>query len=140
MPAEAPPPYGTTRSFRPSGIGRYFMAAFMLVWLAGWAVGETVALFGVGGILSAMAGVFTDRLPTFLTDPVSSGAVVFILLFLTVWLTFWTIGGVGAMVHLLRSLWGEDAIALSSEGIELIWRAGPIRRRYARGRVCRGWR
>jgi hypothetical protein len=35
------------------------------------------------------------------------------------------------MTTLLRSLWGEDVIALSPEGLELIWRAGPITQRYA---------
>jgi len=64
------------------------------------------------------------------------GAVAFIVLFLAVWLTFWTIGGVAAMTHLVRSLWGEDSIALTPDGFELVRRAGPFRRRDAFDRTA----
>ena len=39
---------GDERSFRPEGIGRYFTGAFLVVWLAGWAIGEVVALLFSG--------------------------------------------------------------------------------------------
>jgi hypothetical protein len=119
----------TTRSFRPSGFGRYVIAAFLLVWLAGWAAGEGFALFAIAGILGKTAGTIT-RAPDWLSHPASTGAVVFIVIFLSVWLTFWTIGGVAAWTFLLRSLWGEDTIELTPSGFELVRRAGPFRRRY----------
>lgn len=117
------------RSFRPSGIARYFSAAFLLVWLAGWTVGEAGALFALGAILSGMAGLFPDRIPEWIAHPASSVAVLLMTLFLIVWLTFWTIGGIATWTHLIRSLWGEDTIALTPEGIELVRRGGPFRRR-----------
>jgi hypothetical protein len=123
--------YGATRSFRPSGFGRYVFAAFLLVWLAGWVVGEAVALYALGAILSKLAGFVPHRIPDWMAHPASSGAVAFILLFLGVWLSFWTIGGVAAMTHFVRSLWGEDAITVTPDGLELVRRGGPFRRRYA---------
>ena len=60
-----------------------------------------------------------------------SGGVVFAVFFLIVWLTFWTIGGLAALTHMLRSLAGEDVIALAGSGVDLMRRAGPFRKRYA---------
>jgi hypothetical protein len=34
---------GSTRSLRPSGIGRYFNAAILSAWLVGWILGEVFA-------------------------------------------------------------------------------------------------
>ena len=52
------------------------------------------------------------------------------VLFLVLWLTFWTLGGVVALTHVVRSLAGEDVIGLRDGGFELVRRAGPFRRRY----------
>src|SRR5215471_214784 len=131
MHADALPSYGAARSFRPSGFGRYVAAAFLLVWLVCWAVGEGVALFAVGAILLKLIGAFPGRIPDWFAGSAGIGAVAFILVFLLLWGTFWTVGGIAAMTHLVRSLWGEDTIGLSPEGFELIRRGGPFRRRYA---------
>jgi len=127
-----------TRSFRPSGFGRYLIAAFLLVWLAGWAMGEGFALYAIAGILTRAAGSIT-RMPDWLSHPASTGAVVFIVLFITLWLTFWTIGGVAAWTFFFRSLWGEDTIELTAGGFDVVRRAGPFRRRYTfdRGTIRR---
>jgi len=127
------------RSLRPTGTARYIVAAFMLVWLAGWAFGEAGALFAIGAILRNSVGRITEQMPDWMSHPATTGAVVFVVLFLTLWLVFWTLGGITAFVQLLRSLWGEDVIALAPDGFELIRRAGPFRRRDAfdRGSIRR---
>src|SRR5262245_22345575 len=118
------------RSLRPSGIGRYFVAALLLAWLVGWAAGEGAALLALGAILSAAAGLFREQMPEWISHPASTGAAVFVILFLAVWLTLWTIGGLAALTFFVRSLWGEDILALTPDGFELIRRGGPFRRRY----------
>ncbi len=120
-----------TMSLRPTGIGRYFVAAFLAMWLVGWVVGEVFAIAIAGAIFSSVAGAFPDRLPAWSADLVASSGLAFALLFLLVWLTFWTFGGIAALLHLMRSLVGEDVIGLTDSGFELVRRAGPFRRRYA---------
>jgi hypothetical protein len=121
---------GTTASLRPAGIGRYFSAAFLSVWLVGWVIGEAVALIALAAILSSMSGLFSRQLPAGLADLVSDGGSGFVIIFLLIWLTFWTVGGIGAATHLLRSLFGEDLFVLSGSELEVVRRAGPFRRRY----------
>ena len=127
---------GSTRSLRPSGTGRYFTAVFLSVWLVGWIVGEVFAITMLGAIFSSVAGAFPERLPAWSADLVASGGAAFVLLFLLFWLTFWTIGGIAALTHLMRSLLGEDVIGLTDSGFELVHRAGPFRRRYAFDRTA----
>src|SRR5262249_57747591 len=50
--------------------------------------------------------------------------------FRAVWLTLWTAGLATALVQLVRMLWGDDVIAVTSEGLEVVRRGGPFRRRY----------
>jgi len=121
---------GATASLRPAGIGRYFTAAFLSVWLVGWVVGEAVALIALAAILGSMSGLFSGQLPAWPADLVNGGGAGFVIIFLLIWLTFWTVGGIGAATHLLRSLFGEDLIVLSGSGLEVVRRAGPFRRRY----------
>lgn len=122
---------GSTRSLRPSGIGRYVTAVFLSVWLVGWLVGEVVAIMMLGAILSSVAGAFSEHLPAWSTDLATSGGAAFALLFLLFWLTFWTIGGIAALTHLMRSLVGEDILGVTDSGFEIVHRAGPFRKRYA---------
>ncbi len=107
----------STMSLRPSGIGRYFVAAFMAMWLVGWIVGEVFAIAMAGVIFTSIAGAFPERLPAWSADLVASGGLAFALLFLLVWLTFWTIGGIAALMHLMRSVsprydFNGDALAI----------------------------
>jgi hypothetical protein len=123
--------FGSTASLRPSGIGRYFGAVFLSVWLLGWAAGEVFAIGMLATIFSSLSGVLADRLPAGMIEFATSGAAGFVVLFLLVWLTLWTFGGIAAITHLLRSLAGEDSIALQGASLELVRRAGPFRRRLA---------
>src|SRR5262245_16789040 len=117
-------------SLRPTGIGRYIVAALLLAWLAGWAAGEGFALFAAGGIVKKLVGAGRQQVTGLMEgDPASAGAVAFIVVFLTIWLTIWTIGGIAAMTHLVRLLWGEDTIALTESGFEVVRRGGPFSRR-----------
>jgi hypothetical protein len=79
---------GSTTSLRPSGTGRYVNAAFLSVWPVGWSVGEVVAITMLGAIFSSVAGAFSDYLPAWSAELVTSGGSAFLLLFLLVWLTF----------------------------------------------------
>lgn len=120
---------GSSASLRPAGIGRFFTAAFLLVWLGGWAIGETVALVFlvmlVGSVLAAVAGT---SWPMPGGDWIAGGTAGFVFLFLLVWLALWTVGGIMAIKELLRSLAGEDRVSVESSGVELLQRAGPFHR------------
>lgn len=109
---------------RPRGGGRFFTAAFLSVWLCGWAVGEVFALTVlVWGIRSLLRG---DGMGP---EPLPVAAALAIGLFLLLWLTFWTIGGLSALRQLVRSVAGEDRLDLEAD--ELLWqtRMGPFRSR-----------
>ena len=47
---------GSSASLRPSGIGRYFGAAFLTAWLTGWLIGELVALAFLVFLVRSVAG------------------------------------------------------------------------------------
>lgn len=121
--------HGASASLRPTGVLRYFGAAFLLVWLAGWAVGEVVALgFLVMLVRSIVGSAIGATWPVPGGDWIVGGAAGFVLLFLIVWLTLWTFGGFAAIRELLRSLAGEDRISVESMAVEVQHRAGPFRR------------
>jgi hypothetical protein len=115
-------------SLRASGIARYVGAAFLAVWLVGWVIGEAVALGFLTLLLrSAIASAAGAARPIPGGEWTVGGAAGAILLFLLVWLTLWTIGGVAAIRELLRSVAGEDRVAVGPAGLELVRRAGPLR-------------
>jgi len=120
---------GPSASLRPTGIARYFAAAFLVVWLAGWAIGEVGAL---GFLLMLIRSVAGSALGLSWPIPggqwISGGAAGFVFLFLIVWLSLWTFGGLAAIKELLRSLAGEDRVSADSTGVELVRRAGPFER------------
>jgi hypothetical protein len=120
---------GSTTSLRPTGAGRYFGAAFMAFWLIGWAVGEVVAIAVLAAILASLVGMLPSGIASW-ADIAKSGGAGMAIVFLLVWLTFWTIGGIGAFTHLLRSIAGEDLIELTGSGVEVVHRAGPFRKRH----------
>lgn len=125
----AMPISGSTTSLRPTGVGRYFGAAFLAFWLAGWAIGETFALAMLAAMFGSLSGVLSEQgLPAFVAQLSSSGAATFVILFLLVWLTFWTFGGIAAIAHVLRMLAGEDRLTVQASGFELVRRAGPFHR------------
>ena len=107
---------------RPRGGGRLFTAAFLSVWLCGWAVGEaivlTVLVRGARALLVA-----AQETPA----PPHGGALA-MGIFLLVWLTFWTIGGLSALRELLRCFAAEDRLELGSGELLCLRRLGPFRR------------
>lgn len=122
--------------FRPRGVGRFAGAAFLSLWLCGWAAGETFALFMLGhGIYSLITGR-----PALGSDqPLQLGPALAVGCFLAVWLTIWTLGGVMAIRELLRSLWAEDRLILDRDALTRVHRLGPFvfTRRLARSEIRR---
>ena len=68
---------------RDRSVGRFGGAAFLMVWLCGWALGEVLA--------SAALYTLVFKAPDLRGGSAPPG------LFLLVWLTFWTFGGIMAM-------------------------------------------
>src|SRR5262245_10804555 len=103
-------------TLRPAGAGRFFGAAFLGVWLCGWACGE---VFGLGFLLSALVSIVA---PGALERLGASGsfthaaASAMALLFMVLWLGFWTLGGILAGREFLRQLWAADRIAWDGAG------------------------
>lgn len=94
-----------------------------------WIVGEVVALAVLGGLLAGIvAAVFGIGLP-FASRLAADGSASFFLLFILIWLTLWTVAGVAAFRHFLRALAGQDVVTVSPAGLDVVWRAGPFRRR-----------
>jgi hypothetical protein len=104
--------------------GRYFSAAFLAVWLCGWAFGETFAIWMlVKGAIALLTGMPPDpgRAPLQVTPAVLVGV------FLLFWLSIWTLGGIAAIGELLRLLWGDDRILVASGRLTVTWLRGPFR-------------
>ena len=100
-----------------------------MVWLAGWAIGEVVALgFLIMLFRSAVGSAAGMSWPIPGGEWIAGGAAGFVFLFLIVWIALWTFGGLAAISHLLRSLAGEDRISVQAARVELVRRAGPFRR------------
>ena len=111
------------------GVARYIGAAFLMVWLAGWVVGEAVAIiFLVMLIRSVLGSLVGVSWPVPGGEWIAGGAAGFFFLFLVIWLALWTVGGFAAITHLLRSLAGEDLVTVRAGDVELVRRAGPFRR------------
>ena len=106
--------------------GRVSSVAFLLVWLVFWTVGEVVVGYLlVAGAFSLAAGrpLWSDGQPLALGPAVAAGA------FMMVWLAFWTLAGVLAFRELLRLVWSEDRVAVTSSAIRVDRRRGPLRSR-----------
>ena len=107
----------------PRGLGRFFFAAFLLLWLAGWAVGETIAL----GVL-VKGGAEWVRAGAPLPEQAPAAAIA-IAAFLLVWLGLWTLGGIMAIRELLSLLWGGTLVIAGPDGVVVERWAGPFRSR-----------
>lgn len=103
-------PDGTEYVLRPRGAGRWLGIPFLLVWIAGWAVGEAVVLAIV------LSRFVTLPIPPGWPRPPASVPPA-ALAFLLVWLTVWTLGGFGAIFGLLRLVFGRDRVLLAPYGI-----------------------
>src|SRR5262245_13417989 len=86
------------------GIGRFFVAAFLLVWLAFGAGGEGV----VGWFLFVGAkSLFTGQPPEAGREPLTLAPAFTVGVFLIGWLALWTIGGLAALTEFVRLLWSK---------------------------------
>lgn len=104
------------------GIGRFFGAAFLLVWLTGWAFGEAFALWLLGtGVVALINGEAPQGGPLQTAPVLAIGAFVFF------WLVLWTFGGIMAIKELIRLLWAEDQLLVSGSGLHVIRVRGPFR-------------
>ncbi len=111
---------------RSRGFSRYFAAAFLGAWLCGWAFGEVLALWLLGnGASAVMSGTGLGSGPI----RIGTGPAIGVGLFLLLWLTFWTIGGIAALTELSRLLWGEDRIQAEGGGLSVLRLRGPFRSR-----------
>jgi hypothetical protein len=120
-----------TWHFRSTGWWRFIDAAFLLVWLAFWLVGELVALLLLVSMLSSSASAALGRPPLLASwAPLTDGSVSLFLLGLLFWITLWTIGGYLAARHLLRSLAGEDSVEATAGELHVRRRTGPFHRRH----------
>lgn len=120
---------GETFTLRPTGWGRYIEVAFLGLWLTGWLVGEVVAATIFGGMLAGTIAAAFGITLSFAERLTPNGSAPFIMGFMIVWLTMWTIGGIAAGTQFLRSLAGRDVVSVSPHGLEFERRAGPFRRR-----------
>lgn len=106
------------------GPGRFLGAGFLGFWLCGWVAGECFALWMLArGATSALTGQPISRGGAVL----AAGPALGIGLFLLVWLSFWTLGGVLAMRELLRLLWSEDRLTAHGGGLTIQRALGPFR-------------
>ncbi|MFN0008089.1 MAG: hypothetical protein ACKVXR_09300 [Planctomycetota bacterium] len=111
---------------RPRGAGRFVSAAFLMVWLCGWALGEALALWLLAkGAVSLVTGQPLNPGG----QPLSFGSAGVVGAFLLFWLAIWTLGGVLAIGELMRSLFGEDRLLVSGGQLTLTRLRGPFRTR-----------
>jgi hypothetical protein len=117
--------YYWTVELRSRGATRFLGAGFLAVWLCGWLAGEVAALTTLLAMLfgAVLPEFVTERLPQVTT---SGGGGIFVVIFLLVWLTFWTIGGIFAIRQLLTLLWGRDVVSAGPDGIKVNSGAGPF--------------
>ena len=111
-------------TFRPHGLGRFLIAAFLLFWLSGWAGGEIF----VTAILGKGIYALVNHQPLFSASaPLELGPALAIGAFLLVWLSLWTIGGLAAIRYLLQMVWSKDRIAVEGDKLLSVHHLGPFR-------------
>ena len=127
---------GWRLSFKPHGCSRFVTAAFLTVWLCGWAAGEGFALWL---LIQGGYSLLTGHAPSPGHQPLPPGMALAMGVFLLFWLTLWTVGGVAAGAELLRLLWGEDRIEVAGGRVIVTHKRGPFRTRrtYERSSIRR---
>lgn len=106
----------------------WFTVLFLGFWLMGWATGEII----VGGmLLRGILATLGGQTP----DVAEGGG----MLFMGVWLAFWTVGGGFALVTWLWNLAGKETILMDGEALTIyrtVFGLGPAKR-YAAAYVDR---
>lgn len=130
-------PEGPAFSLRPTGPGRFFVAAFLSVWLCGWVVGELFALTALVAVIASLFDVQLGPPGWNVQHAESSTLVLLIALFLIVWLSFWTLGGVLALRQWMTCLWAREVLVLAPGAIVVRRWIGPFKRtrRLARDQI-----
>ncbi|MFN7990419.1 MAG: hypothetical protein U0529_23320 [Thermoanaerobaculia bacterium] len=126
-----PLPDGEEIVLRPTGVLRWFAAAFLAFWLCGWALGEAVALVLLLGPFAAPLVEGARELFPGLVGSAPAGPASLplpVCAFLAVWLAAWTWGGLSAAWELLRILAGSDRYLLRPGSVVYSRRAGPFGR------------
>ncbi len=108
-------------TLRAQGVLRFLPAAFLCVWLCGWAMGEYFALTILGSALQSAfgPGFLAGWLPTMHGAPPPREALPLFFAFVSVWLTLWTFGGLTALSTLLNLLFGREVVRWSADGLEI---------------------
>jgi hypothetical protein len=93
------------------GFKRFIDGALASGWLVTWVFGE-IAVLGLISttIVSLIDMVVSVPLPASFPRVIDPGVASGFLLFGTVFLTMWTVGGLAVGKHLFRSVLGEDRI------------------------------
>jgi len=113
---------------RASGVGRWFEAAFLLFWLAGWAAGEVFGVWILVSVIAAALKLPIHGVPTIPAGGAGLAGAAAMFGFGLLWLSFWTLGGVAAATRVLQMVWGVDRIEWDGTGVRRISRIGPFRR------------
>jgi hypothetical protein len=123
---------GWRLKLKPHGCSRYVSGVFLAFWLCGWAAGEAFAVWLLvrGGI-----SLLTGNPPGTGHKPLPLGLALAAGLFILVWLTLWTIGGIAAFAELFRMLWGEDRLEVLGGRLIVTHIRGPFRNRRAYDRT-----
>lgn len=127
---------GLEVTLKATGYGRFGGAAFLLVWLAFWVVGEVL----VGGLLIWGSWcLLTGQPPGDGRAPLQTAPALGVGVFMLFWLAFWTLGGVLAWRELLRLLAGRDRLVLGPDvlGVERGFGVFRSRREIPRDQVRR---
>ncbi len=137
LPNPVHDPEGPAFSLRPTGPGRFFVAAFLSVWLCGWVVGEVFALTALVAVIASLFNVQLGPPGWYVNRAESSALVLLIPLFLIVWLSFWTLGGLSAMRQWMTCLWAREVLVLAPDAIVVRRWIGPFKRtrRLARDQI-----
>ena len=108
-------------TLRAQGVLRYVLAAFLSVWLCGWAFGECFGFMLLGSALRVALGPgwLTDWLPAMNVSPPAPGLLPAFFAFISVWLSLWTLGGLGALGQLFTLLFGREVVRWGGEGLEV---------------------
>ncbi len=114
---------GWQGSITSGGFARFFDAAFLSLWLVFWFLGEA---FAIWILIEGALSLITGKAPTLSEEPVDPHSAVPIAIFLLIWLTLWTFGGIMAIRELLRTVGGEDIIRVRPDVLEVEHRYGPI--------------
>lgn len=123
---------GLEVTLKASGPGRFFGAAFLMIWLAFWVVGEVL----VGSILFQGGwSLLTGLPPGEGRAPLETAPAIVAGVLLLGWLAFWTLGGVLAGKELLRLLFGRDRLVLGPDSIMVERGFGLVRERQTMPRV-----